>query len=306
LKALFHRMDDLLRDPQNAPELASLKNGAQPEDDGEESATQRRATAREALELFQRMMVTQSNRVSAAAADDAAEALSLDNTKKKDDKVVGSAGPTPSNAAASPSAAPVVVNGGRRHCELPDHPLQAGCTAVVVFARRTRLYCANAGDSRAVLSRRGLAVALSKDHKPNDEPEERRVLRAGGFVECANGFHRINGNLNLSRSIGDLKYKGNATLSPADQIITAEPDVVAVDLAEDDDFFVVACDGVFDVLTSQELVDFINERIHTMDLARICEAVFDRCIAQNPRETRGIGGDNMTCVIAKIHHNGLT
>ena len=60
-----------------------------------------------------------------------------------------------------------------------------------------------------VLSRKGKAVALSQDHKPNDAVERARITNAGGFVtEAQNGHYRVNGNLNLSRSLGDLKYKG--------------------------------------------------------------------------------------------------
>lgn len=86
------------------------------------------------------------------------------------------------------------------------------------------LTVANAGDSRAVLCRAGgITEALSFDHKPNQERERSRIVNAGGFV---NQFGRVNGNLNLSRSIGDLKYKQVPGIAPADQIITSEPDIV--------------------------------------------------------------------------------
>ena len=64
---------------------------------------------------------------------------------------------------------------------------------------------------------------------------------------------RVNGNLNLSRAIGDLKYKCNQELPPAQQIITAEPDVCRVQLQPGDRFLLLACDGVWDVLTNQEV-----------------------------------------------------
>ena len=117
----------------------------------------------------------------------------------------------------------------------------------------------------------------------------------------------MNGNLNLSRSIGDLKYKQSTNLKPEEQIITAEPDVLKHMLDPKDEFFIVACDGVWDVLSNQEAVDFVRTRIQAErgagrepQLSKICEAVFDRCIATNPRETRGIGGDNMTCVVVEV------
>ncbi|CAN0330950.1 unnamed protein product, partial [Discosporangium mesarthrocarpum] len=64
---------------------------------------------------------------------------------------------------------------------------------------------------------------------------------------------RVNGNLNLSRSIGDLKYKGNKSLPPEDQIISAQPDVQKVDIEEEDLFILIACDGVWDCMSSQEV-----------------------------------------------------
>merc|ERR1719203_773643 len=86
-----------------------------------------------------------------------------------------------------------------------------GCTAVCVLLSETEVLCANAGDSRALLCRAGKAVELSHDHKPNDEPERKRIEAAGGRVEeipvGTRMHYRINGNLNLSRAIGDLGFK---------------------------------------------------------------------------------------------------
>lgn len=109
-------------------------------------------------------------------------------------------------------------------CNLPDHPIHAGATAIVAVMVGRVLTVANAGDSRAVLCRAGgKTVPLSYDHKPQQEREMTRINRAGGFV---NHFGRVNGNLNLSRSIGDLKYKQVNGVPPDGQIITAEPDIL--------------------------------------------------------------------------------
>ena len=86
----------------------------------------------------------------------------------------------------------------------------AGCTACVVIITKTDIYCANAGDSRAVLSKKGKAKELSVDHKPNTPSELRRIERANGFVED----NRVNGNLAMSRSIGDFEFKDNPLLKP--------------------------------------------------------------------------------------------
>jgi serine/threonine protein phosphatase PrpC len=86
----------------------------------------------------------------------------------------------------------------------------AGCTANVVLITKTEIYCANAGDSRSVLSRKGKAKELSQDHKPTLPNEKRRIERANGFVEDS----RTNGVLAMSRSIGDFEYKSNPTFKP--------------------------------------------------------------------------------------------
>ena len=109
-------------------------------------------------------------------------------------------------------------------CNLPDHAIHAGATAIVAVLTGRVLTVANAGDSRAVLCRAGgTSLALSIDHKPQQDVEKNRITKAGGFV---NQFGRVNGNLNLSRSIGDLKYKQVPGISPPEQIITAEPDIM--------------------------------------------------------------------------------
>lgn len=80
----------------------------------------------------------------------------------------------------------------------------SGCTAVVALLSGTELFVANAGDSRCVLCRKGQAVEMSIDHKPEDTEELERIRKAGGKVTMDG---RVNGGLNLSRAIGDHAYK---------------------------------------------------------------------------------------------------
>lgn len=185
--------------------------------------------------------------------------------------------------------------------QVPESTSQAGCTAIVALLHHDRLYIANAGDSRAVLSRAGHALPLSFDHKPGHSKERERVIAAGGFISEIGGVCRVNGNLSLSRAIGDLRYKSNGDLSPASQIITAEPDVEQITLTSEDRFFVLACDGIWDVLTNQEVVDFVNSRLDSGESpTQIATDLLDRCVASDPRETRGIGCDNMTACIVVL------
>lgn len=97
-----------------------------------------------------------------------------------------------------------------------------GSTANVVLIKDSTLYVANAGDSRCILAVNGKAVPLSNDHKPKLVSEKNRILKAGYSISIEG---RIDGNLNLSRALGDLRYKRNKNLSAKEQAITAFPDV---------------------------------------------------------------------------------
>ena len=98
-----------------------------------------------------------------------------------------------------------------------------GCTAnVVLIEDYKKMYVANAGDSRCVLCRSGRAVALSWDQKPEHETEKKRIEKAGSTITEG----RVDGNLNLSTSLGDMKYKQNKNLKPEEHPITALPDIV--------------------------------------------------------------------------------
>lgn len=80
---------------------------------------------------------------------------------------------------------------------------------------------------------------MSYDHKPQNDQEKARICAAGGFVD----FGRVNGNLALSRAIGDFEFKKSAELPPESQIVTAMPDVEIHEMTDDDEFLVIACDG---------------------------------------------------------------
>jgi len=81
-----------------------------------------------------------------------------------------------------------------------------------VIITESEIYCANAGDSRCVLSYDGKTIEMSVDHKPELTTEKARIEKAGGFVE----ENRVKGILNLSRSLGDLEYKQDASISVED------------------------------------------------------------------------------------------
>ncbi|CAG9831926.1 unnamed protein product [Diabrotica balteata] len=188
---------------------------------------------------------------------------------------------------------------------MKDEPgSDSGCTAVVALLKGNELYVANAGDSRCIVCRDGKAIDMSFDHKPEDAPERERIVKAGGNVT---GDGRVNGGLNLSRAIGDHAYKQNKDLSDKEQMITALPDVKTLTINPvEDEFLVLACDGIWNFMSSQEVVDFIRPRIleSKSKLSTICEEMFDHCLAPHTLGD-GTGCDNMTAIIVQFKTNIL-
>lgn len=178
----------------------------------------------------------------------------------------------------------------------PDRP-SARCIAV-----------ANAGDSRALLCRDGQAVELSHDHKPESPRERQRIEKAGGRVTAMGPCYRVDWGLNLSRSLGDFAYKKNQTLEAHEQKISAIPDVVIEELDEDkDEFLLLACDGVFELLSSQEVVDFVRSSLKRgLSLEKTTELLLDECCAKDPTLTMGRGTDNETCIIVRLLNRNKT
>ncbi|CAO1628843.1 unnamed protein product [Parajaminaea phylloscopi] len=187
----------------------------------------------------------------------------------------------------------------------------SGCTAVAALlvaappsseaakakAGARQIIVANAGDSRSILGIKGEAKPLSFDHKPGNKDENARIVSAGGYVE----FGRVNGNLALSRAIGDAEFKRNPSLSQEAQIVTADPEIIAHDVTGEEEFLILACDGIWDCLSNQQVVDFVRREIAKgTELEKICENIFERCLAPDS-EIGGVGCDNMTfCIVALL------
>ncbi|CAK1581804.1 unnamed protein product [Parnassius mnemosyne] len=179
----------------------------------------------------------------------------------------------------------------------------SGCTAIVALLKGNELYVANAGDSRCIICREGKAIDMSIDHKPEDAPEHERITKAGGKVSYDG---RINGGLNLSRAIGDHSYKQHKELDAKEQMVTALPDVKTLTIdPTKDQFMVLACDGIWNFMSSQDVCDFILPRLAEgrERLSQICEEMFDHCLAPTTMGD-GTGCDNMTAIIVRFK-NGV-
>jgi len=185
-----------------------------------------------------------------------------------------------------------------------------GSTAVAVMLHQDEneqrtLVSANVGDSRAILSRRGKAIDLTRDHKPNDEREKARIIAMGETVEWDHycKVYRVR-NLSLSRAVGDRFAK------PA---VSGDVEIKQFPVNDEgDEFVLLASDGLWDVMTSQDCVDFVSRRLksapkHLSNEERIKaqytkRKVMSRLLA-NEALRRGTG-DNICIVIVWLQGLG--
>ncbi|KAI0492001.1 hypothetical protein KFK09_026264 [Dendrobium nobile] len=158
-----------------------------------------------------------------------------------------------------------------------------GSTASTAVLVGKRLYVANVGDSRAVISKAGKAVPLSDDHKPNRSDERKRIEDAGGIVMWA-GTWRVGGVLAMSRAFGNRLLK---------QFVVAEPEIQEEEVGEDLDLLVLASDGLWDVVPNEDGISLARTEEEAEAAARkLTETAFSRGSA-----------DNITCIVVRFHHD---
>ena len=155
---------------------------------------------------------------------------------------------------------------------------RSGSTAIVTIVTNTHIVFANCGDSRALLSRNGGQIAFATvDHKPYNENEKLRIEKAGGSVI----IQRVNGSLAVSRALGDFDYKRVENLPCTEQLVSAEPELTCIERSPDDEFLVLACDGIWDVMSNQEVVDFVRYRLSVHhDLTQLTGELLETCLAK--------------------------
>ncbi|KAJ0962609.1 hypothetical protein J5N97_027731 [Dioscorea zingiberensis] len=130
------------------------------------------------------------------------------------------------------------------------HP---GCTAVAALILRDKLFVANAGDCRTILCRSGHPFPMTKDHVASCPDERARVIKEGMEVRWQVDTWRVGlAALQVTRSIGDDDLK------PA---VTAEPEITETSLSPDDEFLVMASDGLWDVLSNEDVISIIKDTV---------------------------------------------
>jgi len=165
---------------------------------------------------------------------------------------------------------------------------KSGTTAVCALITEKYLVIANCGDSRGVCCVNGKPALVTLDHKPSNDPERERIQNAGGSVV----IQRVNGSLAVSRALGDFEYKNVEGKGPTEQLVSPEPEFfIKPILPDQDEFLVLACDGVWDVMTNEDICNFVSARLKITDnLETVANEVIDTCLYKGSR-------DNMSIII---------
>lgn len=111
------------------------------------------------------------------------------------------------------------------------------------------LVVSNAGDCRAVISKGGVAEAVTSDHRPSREDEKNRIESNGGYVDCIRGIWRLQGTLAVSRGLGDSHLK---------HWVIADPETTVLKIDSECEFLILASDGLWDKVSNQEAVDTVR------------------------------------------------
>ncbi|MED6151404.1 putative protein phosphatase 2C 59 [Stylosanthes scabra] len=161
-----------------------------------------------------------------------------------------------------------------------SHNRDAGSTASTAILVGDRLLVANVGDSRVVICRGGKAIAVSRDHKPDQTDERQRIEDAGGFVMWA-GTWRVGGVLAVSRAFGDRLLK---------QYVVADPEIKEEKVDSSLEFLILASDGLWDVVSNEEAVNIVKP---IQDAEEAAKKLLKEA------SQRG-SADNITCVVVRF------
>ncbi|KAJ6731818.1 PROTEIN PHOSPHATASE 2C 27-RELATED [Salix purpurea] len=167
----------------------------------------------------------------------------------------------------------------------------SGTTALTAMIFGRSLLVANAGDCRAVLSRGGVAKEMSEDHRPCCKKERTRIESLGGFVD--DGY--LNGQLAVTRALGDWHLEGMKKMGDRSGPLSAEPEFKLVTLTREDEFLIIGSDGIWDVYSNQNAVDFVRKRLQEHnDLKQCCREMVGEALKRGAT-------DNLTVVIVSFH-----
>ncbi|CAK0833047.1 unnamed protein product [Prorocentrum cordatum] len=186
-----------------------------------------------------------------------------------------------------------------------DSGMASGTTATMCvvhkpqnLGEKLKLHVINAGDSRTILGKAngcifdggGTDKGLTRDHKPEDPEERRRIVKAGGTVEN----DRVNGNLSVSRGFGDRDCKETGGPGPDNRPVTCIPEQYHFE-CDETDFVLLVCDGVSEGdFSNAEVVELVAEALNGgKDAGIAARYVCHKAIDRNSK-------DNITCMVVRL------
>ncbi|CAE7407739.1 PPM1B [Symbiodinium natans] len=134
------------------------------------------------------------------------------------------------------------------------------------------------------------------DHKPDHPTEKFRIEAAGGSVTTMEDPPRLDGSLAVSRGLGDFEYKGDGQRLASEQKVSCVPDIYEIPSLQPGSICVLACDGVWDVMTAEDVAEYVREEVSReppVDLGDVAAELLRLCLKKNSR-------DNMTCMILQL------
>lgn len=163
--------------------------------------------------------------------------------------------------------------------------LQDGSTCIVILIRDDKYMIANVGDCRAVLINNGKPIQLSKDQKPTNVEEQRRIAKLGGTIVNCMGVARVNGVLAVARAFGNRNLR---------QVIRPDAEITQRAMNDMDQYLIIASDGMWDVLSNKEVANVCTSTsASNMKASTIAEELVAAALSRGSM-------DNTTCICVKL------
>ena len=190
----------------------------------------------------------------------------------------------------------------------------SGSCGIIALIKENKLLIANVGDSRLVIFKKSKCHFFTIDHKPGSESEKNRITNAGGRIYQTPSFiplfqngqeieipwRVLPGRLSVSRTFGDIEAK-DEKFGGMKNVVCALPDITEIELNDDFSFIVIGCDGIFDVLSNEELVECVkivlNEK-NNLDVNLICKECSNMIIKSSLAKD---SFDNVSCIFIALN-----
>ena len=199
----------------------------------------------------------------------------------------------------------------------------SGSCGIMALIQKNKLIIANVGDSRLVLFKKNSLYFSTEDHKPGSPSEKTRIEKGGGMVyqtpsliplhqngkEIEPPWRVLPGRLSVSRTFGDVEAK-NEKLGGMKNVVVALPDITEIELDEDFNFMVLGCDGIFDVLSNEEILECVKivlkekeiNDLNNVNISELCGYIADMIIKSSLAKD---SYDNVSCIVVAINMKEL-